>query len=133
VGPARPGRLFAYLVGGAGRDRGGYLLSWRGVARLAEAPPDPEVSEARAVAFLRAAVAVTILMLVPSPLSRTGEWFPDVVEGILNAGAVYNSNFERLEAGNPSWSWSTCGCCCRRCWSDCCRWLSCTGRGCPRS
>ena len=99
--PQEPLLLFAYLAAAQVAIAVGYLLSWKGVARLAESPPDPEVSDARAVGFLRAAVAVTILMLVPSSLSRTGEWFPDVVEGILNAGAVYNRNFERLEAGNP--------------------------------
>jgi hypothetical protein len=99
--PEEPVLLFAYLMGAQIAIAVGYLLSWRAVARRAESPQDPEVSEARAVGFLRLCVIVTILLLVPTSLARTGEWLPDVVEGILNAGAVYNANFERLEAGNP--------------------------------
>jgi hypothetical protein len=59
------------------------------------------VFEQRALSFLRLAVWIAWLLAIPSSLSRTGELLPDVVEGIRNTGAVYNANFERLEAGNP--------------------------------
>jgi hypothetical protein len=99
--PKEPGRLFAYLMASQVVIALGYLASWRKVSALAEAPPDADWTDERAVGFIRIAVITTIVMLVPTSLSRTGRWVPDVVEGVRNAGAVYNANIARLEGGNP--------------------------------
>ena len=99
--PAEPGRLLAYLAAVQVAIAAGYLMSWGGVERSVRAGADPAVFEQRALSFLRLAVWIAWLLAIPSSLSRTGELLPDVVEGIRNTGAVYNANFERLEAGNP--------------------------------
>jgi hypothetical protein len=58
-------------------------------------------SEPESLGFVRTAAVVTLLLVVPTSLSRTGALVPDVLAGITNAGAVYNANFERLLGGNP--------------------------------
>lgn len=99
-GPDNPGALLAYLLAAQVAIAAGYLLSWSRVSALAESPPDAGWMDERAVGFIRLAVIATLVMLVPTSLSRTGHWFPNVVEGVLNAGAVYNENNARLEEGN---------------------------------
>jgi len=99
--PASPVLLFAYLVAAQVAIAAGYLQSWRSVERSAAAGADAAASEERALSFLRTAVWIAWLLAIPSSLSRTGTLLPDVIEGIRNPGAVYNANFERLEAGNP--------------------------------
>jgi hypothetical protein len=99
--PPEPMRLLAYLLAAQFAILVGYLASWPKVEALAEDPPDAAATDERAVGFIRLAVIATIVMLVPSSLSRTGSWLPDVLEGLSNAGAVYNANLERLDGGNP--------------------------------
>jgi hypothetical protein len=97
--PSRPIMLFAYLVLAQVAIALGYLRSWKRVSVMEAV--DRALHDARAVAFIKLAAIVTFLLLVPTSLSRTGDPLPDVAEGIMSAGAVYNANFERLQAGNP--------------------------------
>lgn len=98
--PREPGVLLAYLMASQVIIAIGYLASWRRVSALADAPPDAPWTDERAAGFVRFAVITTLVMLIPTSLSRTGHWLPNVVDGILNAGTVYNENNARLEAGN---------------------------------
>lgn len=98
--PKEPVLLFAYLAAAQVAIAMGYFASWRRVSALGEAPPDPDWTDQRAIGFIRYATIATLVLLVPTSLSRTGDWLPDVVEGVLNAGAVYNANLERLADGN---------------------------------
>ncbi|MBK0391946.1 hypothetical protein [Ramlibacter algicola] len=95
--PAHPDALAAYLLLAQAAMAAGYFWSWdrvQGVEPVRASPDAPQ-------GFLRAAAFVTLLLVVPTSLSRTGLPIPDVIAGITNAGEVYNQNFERLAGGNP--------------------------------
>ena len=96
----QPGNLFAYLAAAQAAILLGYLLAWRRVCALPTdaAPRAEEVS--LGLRFLKSAIAISVLLALPSSLSRTGALLPDVIGGLRNAGLAYNENFERLEAGN---------------------------------
>jgi len=97
-----PVRLGTYLVLAQVSIAVGYLGAWTTtVTNDAQVRSDANGAQERAVHFLRLAVAVTLVLAVPTSLSRTGLAVPDVMAGIANAGAVYNANFERLSQGNP--------------------------------
>ncbi|NML47776.1 hypothetical protein HHL11_28770 [Ramlibacter sp. G-1-2-2] len=99
--PNDPWELFAYLVASQAVIAVGYVASWPRVGALAESPTDADWVDERAVGFVRIAIITTLVILVPTSLSRTGHLLPNAVEGVLNAGAVYNANIARLEKGNP--------------------------------
>ena len=77
-------------------------MAWRRI-RLTH---DASVSEGKTqkidvgIIFLKRALIVTFVLLVPTSLSRTGTVLPDIVTGLSDPGMVYNQNFERLGAGN---------------------------------
>jgi hypothetical protein len=50
--------------------------------------------------FLRQALYIAWVLFIPTSLSRTGQFIPDVMAGIINTGAVYNENYQRLAEGN---------------------------------
>lgn len=95
-----PGALFAYLAAAQVAIASGYLLAWRRVAAIQPTPAQRTEELHEGVRFLKAALAITAVLALPSSLSRTGALIPDVAAGIGNAGLAYNENFERLEAGN---------------------------------
>lgn len=92
-----PDRLAAYLMAAQAAIAIGYLMAWQ---RLTQVEPLRQTGHETGAAIKLAAVA-TLILMVPTSLSRTGATLPDVMAGISNAGAVYNANFERLAAGNP--------------------------------
>ena len=95
-----PFQVFAYLMAAQLAIAIGYCLSWRQVA-TGHIGESPRASVTRGVAFLKTSLLITVLLAIPTSLSRTGSAIPNVLEGLRNAGVVYNENFERLEAGNP--------------------------------
>lgn len=95
-----PGTLTAFLIAAQVAVLIGYLASGRTLARHPMSPQSLTLGREQGVQFLRMAIAVTWVMAIPSSLSRTGNWYPDIFRGFDNAGLAYNENFERLDAGN---------------------------------
>lgn len=95
-----PLQLFAYLAAAQAAIAAGYLLSWRRVVTIPAGLDRHEHELIEGIRFLKAALAITAVLALPSSLSRAGVLIPDIFAGVANAGLAYNENFERLEAGN---------------------------------
>ncbi len=101
-GEESPILLAIYLVAAQVFIGVGYLLAWRRVRQTHEA----DASSVRAqkvdlgIVFLKRALFITFIFLIPTSLSRTGGVLPDIVAGLIDPGMAYNQNFARLEAGN---------------------------------
>lgn len=78
----------------------GYLLSW-GRVRRENSFVNRRVVDGRAIAFIKIALLINYVFFIPSSLSRTGYPVPDILFGLTNPGLAYNTNYERLEGGNP--------------------------------
>lgn len=92
----QPWLLGAFLAAAQLSMAVGFLLAWK------PAPNVARVDGSRGSGLLVAiATIVTLLIFVPTSLSRTGSWLPDVVRGFSDTGAAYNTNFRRLQEGNP--------------------------------
>jgi hypothetical protein len=97
----RPARLATYLLVAQLFIAVGYLLSWRGVRRAFRSYSISAVHLKKGLRALKIAVFVSMVLLIPTSLSRTGTMIPNIVMGLQDVGAAYNQNFERLESGNP--------------------------------
>lgn len=97
-----PITVFAFLAAAQVCIAAGYLLSWRKVRAMPVLPARVDAEVLDGIGFLKTALIITAVLALPSSLSRTGAWIPDVAAGIGNAGAAYNENFERLTSGNNS-------------------------------
>ena len=101
-GEESPILLTTYLVAAQVFIGAGYLFAWRGVRQTHEA----DASTVRAqkidlgIVFLKRALFITFVLLIPTSLSRTGSVLPDIVTGLIDPGGAYNLNFARLEEGN---------------------------------
>lgn len=96
-----PISLAAYLVTAQLCMGLGYLLAWPKVRPALDLDADKGRQVRIGVRFLKRAVLVSLVLLIPTSLSRTGSLLPDVYAGLQNAGEAYTENFLRLEAGNP--------------------------------
>ena len=96
----QPSLLFAYLAAAQICIAAGYLLAWRRVGALTVQPVRIEAETLDGIRFLKIALGISALLALPSSLSRTGSWIPDIAAGVGNTGLAYNDNFERLSAGN---------------------------------
>jgi hypothetical protein len=97
-----PSELFAFLLAAQISIFLGYFMAWPKIKKLNRHHLYyKSISVINGLHFNRHAVIITLLMFIPTSLSRTGGIIPDVVAGIVNTGAVYNENLSRLEAGNP--------------------------------
>lgn len=96
----QPLLLASYLIAAQGFIAAGYLMAWRHIRNLHCTGDTPEQHIATGTAYLRRALLISIVLLIPSSLSRTGSVLPDVLAGLRDAGAAYNQNFERLLYGN---------------------------------
>lgn len=98
-----PGELIAYLLSAQISIFLGYALAWPKIRNSNNNQHFhcKSISFFYGIRFNRQALIITLLMFIPTSLSRTGDLIPDIVAGIVNTGAVYNENFSRLEAGNP--------------------------------
>lgn len=79
---------------------GGYLLAWNKTLRLYKAENELSQYLPGGIIFLKRALLVTFILLIPTSLSRTGALLPNIFNGLTDAGASYTGNFERLEGGN---------------------------------
>ncbi|SOZ13909.1 membrane hypothetical protein [Cupriavidus taiwanensis] len=79
----------------------GYFMSWDGARSALLPESDREREIELTLVYLRRALMVSLVLLIPTALSRTGSAFPAVVEGLRDTGAAYNRNFARLQEGNP--------------------------------
>lgn len=97
-----PMLLATYLVAAQVFIGSGYLLAWRRVrcTHTAGARGVQVQQVGAGIVFLKQALVVTFILLIPTSLSRTGEAFPNIFAGFGDPGTVYNQNFERLEDGN---------------------------------
>ena len=97
-----PVRLASYLVAAQVFIGSGYLLAWHSVRRehgtVARGMQSQQVGAG--IVYLKRALIVTFVLLIPTSFSRTGGVLPNIIAGIGDPGAVYNQNFERLEGGN---------------------------------
>lgn len=97
-----PVLLGTYLVAAQVFIGLGYFSAWRKI-RLKYDIDNTAVKNENiilGIVFLRRALIVTFILLIPTSLSRTGSVLPDIVAGLVDPGAVYNQNFQRLENGN---------------------------------
>lgn len=97
----RPILLVSYLVAAQLFIALGYLLAWRRVHRQHQATEAPDGHLISGVSFLKRSLQISCILIIPTALSRTGSFLPNIFEGLSDAGAVYNRNFERLQDGNP--------------------------------
>lgn len=97
----RPILLVSYLVAAQLFIALGYLLAWRRVHRQHQATEAPAEYLISGVSFLKRSLQIACILIIPTALSRTGSILPNIFEGLSDAGAVYNRNFERLQDGNP--------------------------------
>ena len=81
----------------------GYILSWKFVASKLKATPLVEKADsvARGMNFAKICFLVTLMLAIPTSLSRTGQLIPDVLGGIANAGYAYNDSLALRAYGNP--------------------------------
>lgn len=97
----QPYLLAGYLIAAQVIIGLGYWMSWKGVSNSVMTEAEREQEVTRTIVVLRRALIVTLIMLIPTSLSRTGDLFPNFLEGLRDTGGVYNRNFARLESGNP--------------------------------
>lgn len=97
-----PGELFAYLLSVQLSIFFGYVLAWPKICSSSHRQQDysNHLSALAGLRFTKQALIISLILFIPTSLSRTGNFIPDIIEGISNTGAVYNENFSRLEAGN---------------------------------
>lgn len=95
-----PTLLVGYLLGAQSIIAIGYSMSWSGVRDSVICPAEREEEIARTIGFLRRALVISLILLIPTSLSRTGAVLPNVLDGIRDTGGAYNRNLARLEEGN---------------------------------
>lgn len=99
--PDQPILLISYLIAAQLLIAMGYLLAWRRIRRLHQATERPAGHPTSGIGFLKRSLLITCILIVPTALSRTGDFLPNIFEGLRDTGAAYNRNFERLQDGNP--------------------------------
>ena len=95
-----PVRLAFYLIAAQAFIGVGYLVGWRAVSRIRSAAKVDAEELNSGISYLKRALVVTFVLLIPTAMSRTGELFPNIFAGINDPGAVYNQSIARLEDGN---------------------------------
>ena len=95
-----PVLLASYLVAAQVFIGSGYLLGWRSIRRIHGTSAVQAQKVGAGIVYLKRALIVTFVLLIPTSLSRTGGVLPDILAGINDPGTVYNQNLERLEGGN---------------------------------
>lgn len=96
----QPGLLFAYLMAAQVAIAVGYLAAGPQVAAQNITVAARTRNLESGAKFLQRATLITLILFIPTSLSRTGSFLPDIVAGIRDSGAAYNENFARLEGGN---------------------------------
>ena len=96
------GILLPFLITAQLAIWAGYSAGWSKVAKSARVivPSVRAESIDRSLWFFQVAFWVTLVLLIPTSLSRSGALVPDVVTGLSRTGVVYNENYERLTQGN---------------------------------
>ena len=97
----RPLLLVSYLVAAQCFIAVGYLLAWKRIHRQHQATEGSAGHLSYGISFLKRSLLISCILIIPTALSRTGNFLPNIFEGLSDAGAVYNRNFERLQDGNP--------------------------------
>jgi len=97
-----PALLATYLVAAQLFIGSGYLFAWRRIrwAHNAGAHGDKALQIDAGIIFLKRALIITFVLLIPTSLSRTGDLLPDIIAGLSDPGTVYNRNLQRLDEGN---------------------------------
>ena len=95
--------LIAYLIFSQIIILIGYIIGWNSTKKLYASSTIEEKNHEikNGIFFLKISLLFSALLLIPTSLSRTGNFLPNIIEGIANPGLVYNNNTERLESGNP--------------------------------
>lgn len=93
----RGAELLAFLLASQAAIAIGYLL----YDPLKSPPSSLQPGATSPAALLTISAAVSLLLLVPTSLARTGTAFPNLIEGITNTGAAYNARQIWLEQANP--------------------------------
>lgn len=93
--------IFFYLVAAQLAIAIGYLLAWALLPLGLVGSDSNGGGITSAERFLKIALIVNYAIMIPTSLSRTGGWFPDVLAGLGNPGVAYNENYQRLLDGNP--------------------------------
>jgi hypothetical protein len=92
--------LATYLLAAQGFIAAGYLMAWRRVRWLHGTGQKAVRHVATGISYLRWALLISFVLLIPTSLSRTGSVLPNIFFGLSDVGFAYNQNFERLEGGN---------------------------------
>jgi len=102
---SNPEELFLYLFIAQISIILGYLYAWNRLKLKLLNTDNIEKIRSRnakkSVQFIRRAILISLLFLVPTTISRTGGIFPNVLSGLEKTGETYVLNFERLQGGNP--------------------------------
>jgi hypothetical protein len=94
---SNPLRLLAYLSASQVFILLGYCLGWGAVKSCKE----HQVDLNNGLKYFDKCLLISVLLIIPTSLSRTGSLVPDVFAGLSNGGQAYNENYARLASGNP--------------------------------
>jgi hypothetical protein len=95
-------QLLVYLIIAQVSILLGYAWGWLGVKknyRYADNQSKSTNVDA-GIKFLKIALLISCLLIIPTSLSRTGNIIPDIIDGLQNLGAAYNKNINRLKQEN---------------------------------
>lgn len=94
--------LGAYLIAAQLCIAVGYLLSWRRVtSQFSKLELVKEERTRAGLRFLKKSILLTLVLALPTSLSRTGQIIPDVSGALGDAGLAYNDAISFIESGNP--------------------------------
>lgn len=97
-----PFKLVAFLAASQAAIWAGYRLSRLWVSRMTIADEALLLrNRTLAVRITAISTLLSLALLLPTSLSRTGNLIPDIRLAWENAGQAYNDNFDRITAGNP--------------------------------
>lgn len=94
-------KLVLYLIAAQALISIGYLSAWPR-AKSYVLDTDAKVRRASLVhglKFFEAAFWVSLILIVPTSIARSGSAIPDVISGISYTGEVYNANIDRVTEG----------------------------------
>ena len=97
------GLLLAYLVAAQISILMGYLLAWRTVKKRHRESTSVgiNVNVEKGIFFLKCSLVLTLVLFIPTSLSRTGQFLPDISSALNDLGSAYNDTWALLDKGNP--------------------------------
>jgi hypothetical protein len=99
---SNPYALGAYLIAAQFCIAFGYLLAWRRVtAQFSKLALVKAERTNAGLLFLKKSILLTLILALPTSLSRTGQIIPNVLGGLADVGLAYNDYVSFISSGNP--------------------------------